>query len=179
MKIAKQLFATFAAFGALISTPNASAGLHLEPFIGYAVSGESTRGSSSEDYTGGPLLGARIGYGMLGFFIAGEYEMGTLTQDSTPEVEVDQTNLGVSLGYEFPILLRVYGTYVFDAKGEVDSDEYSGTGLKLGVGYTGLPFLAINFEMYQGEYDELNGNSLTPKLETNYYTINLSLPLSF
>lgn len=156
----------------------AQAGIHVEPFLGYSLSGDWKAGSTSTDYSGGPHLGARLGYGMLGFFIAGEYEQGSMTLDSNPELDIDQTNLGLALGYEFPILLRVYGTYVFDAKAEANSSEYKGTGLKLGVGYTGLPFLAINFEMSSASYDELNGNSLTTERETEYYTINVSIPLS-
>ncbi|MCB0407340.1 MAG: hypothetical protein KDD34_03990 [Bdellovibrionales bacterium] len=164
---------------ALGLTPSAFAGVHVEPFLGYAVSGEAKQGSSKDDYNGGPIIGGRLGYGMLGFFVAAEYEMGTLTQKSTPEVDVDVKNLGVSLGFEFPILLRIYGTYFFNAKGDASSNEYKGSGTKLGVGYTGLPFVAINFEMNNFSYDEVNGATLSPELETTYYTINVSLPLNF
>ncbi len=157
----------------------AQAGIHVEPFLGYSLSGDWKDGSTSTDYSGGPHLGARLGYGMMGFFIAGEYEQGSMTLDSSPEVDFDQTNMGLALGFEFPILLRVYGTYMFNAKAdEANSNKYEGTGLKLGVGYTGLPFVAINFEMSTASYDELNGNTLNTKRETEYYTINVSLPLS-
>lgn len=156
----------------------AVAGLHVEPFLGYSLSGDWKAGSTSTDYSGGPHMGGRLGYGMMGFFIAAEYEMGKMTLDSTPELDFDQTNTGVSLGFEFPILLRVYGTYILDAKAETGSSEYKGNGLRLGIGYTGLPFVAINFERVSAEYDELNGATLGTKRETEYYMINVSLPLS-
>lgn len=160
----------------------AYAGIHIEPFISYAVSGE-VGGTPTIDYGGGPLFGGRLGYGMLGFFAAAEYEMGTLTQESTPEVDLDVTNLGVSVGYEFPILLRIYGTYIVDSKGTTDTTpeiEYSGDGVKLGIGYTGLPFVAINFEMTKVNLDEakVSGITTSQDIDTTTYAIGVSLPLN-
>ena len=157
---------------------SAQAGIHLEPYLGYAVSGEyNSGGTTKPDYTGGPLLGARVGYGMMGLFVAGDYQMGTLTRDSTPEADFDESHLGISVGYEFPILLRIYGTYFLAAEAETTGSTLKGTGTKVGIGYTGLPFLALNFEMHQYSYDEVNGINLSSDLETQYYAISLSLPL--
>ncbi|MEO0335266.1 MAG: outer membrane beta-barrel protein [Pseudomonadota bacterium] len=168
---------------------SAFAGIHIEPFLGYSVSGnyESDFGSTTDgDYVSdGPQIGARVGYGMLGFFGALEYEMSSMTADGDDDSSIDQTLLGVSVGYEFPILIRGYATYIFSADGKSDDDfdsEFKGTGVKLGVGYTGLPFVAINFEMTQLNFNDYESNSNAAddafeSFDATYYTISVSLPL--
>lgn len=162
----------------------ANAGIHVEPYIGYSLSGDWEQGSSNGDYTSdGPQLGARLGYGMLGFFGAIDYELSSMegTDFGNSDVSVDQSLLGISVGYEFPILIRGYFTYILDATGELDDSgntELTGTGTKLGVGYTGLPFIAINFELTMLNFDEADGNAITD-FEATYYTVNISAPFDF
>lgn len=173
MKNFKIFLTALTLFFGVTQTANA---IYVEPFLGYAVSGEA--GSNNDDYSGGPLLGARLGAGLMGFFIAGEYEIGSgLTIDSNPSRDVDTTNLGISVGYEFPILVRVYGTYFIKSELEFSGAEYEGTGTKIGVGYTGLPFVAINFELNEFTYDKLNGNDISSNFDASYYAINISIPL--
>ncbi|NQZ01359.1 MAG: outer membrane beta-barrel protein [Bdellovibrionales bacterium] len=188
-KFTKLLAAVAVAFG---FSQAAFAGFHVEPFLGYSISGNfeqsSDLGDSDGDYVSkGPQLGARIGYGMLGFFGALDYEMSPMTADDDDEVGIDQTLMGLAVGYEFPILLRAYATYVFSAEGTSDSSidaVYKGSGLKLGVGYTGLPFVAINFEVTQLTYDSVESDSSVfddgfDSFTANYYTVNVSVPFDF
>ena len=168
----------------------AFAGIHLEPFLGYSIAGdyEADFGSALTDdgqYTSsGPQIGARVGYGMLGFFGAVEYELSPMKPGGDNDDTIDQTNLGVSVGYEFPILIRGYATYIFQARGQAGDDNdtlYKGSGVKLGVGYTGLPFVAINFEMTTLNYDSVESDSSLieqnfDSLDATYYTVSLSIP---
>ncbi|MGE3756691.1 MAG: hypothetical protein AB7H97_02995 [Pseudobdellovibrionaceae bacterium] len=174
----------------------AIAGIHLEPFVGYAMSGKmktdsftvagTTVPAGDDSYTGS-TLGARVGYSFLGLLGAIEYEMGTLSVDSA-----SITNLGLTVGYTFPILLRAYATYVPSSKISLkDSDVEmmaNGTGTKLGVGYTGLPFVALNFEMAAYTYEKADlkfaampasDGEYTINGTATHYAINVSLPFNF
>lgn len=139
----------------------------IEPFLGYEM------GHGDSDDLSGIQFGARLGGNTLGFMYGVDYTKATLENDQT-NAETDTTDLGVVVGYEFPILLRAY--YVHFLKSETDSDLEGDGGSKIGIGYTGLPFLAINFEMITRKYDELNGASIAES-EVDTYAISLSIPL--
>ncbi len=181
-KIGKILIAiTVLGFGA---SP-AYAGIHIEPYVGY-VSGKIDDGTTKDDVSG-MGYGARLGWNTLGLMYGGEFQSGKLKAKTTPtSTDMTPTDMGVFVGFNFPILLRVYGTYFFSStvstsSGGTSSKVKDGSGMKLGVGYTGLPFLAINFEMYNSEYSKAESggttSDLNPKFKANTYMLNISLPL--
>ncbi len=170
----KKLFLTMATL-ILFCRPS-HAGLLLEPFLGYnigsieyTVSNTNTAldGSYEFDLTG-TELGGRIGYSFLGLNAGLQYSMGSYTKsDSTKPAGVaasadddyDATLMGAFIGFNFPILVRVWGTYYFDytledTNGDDKGDEDSGSGIGLGIGFTPIPFLSINLEYRMLSIDE-------------------------
>jgi hypothetical protein len=185
----------------------ASAGIHLEPYVGYAKGSEgnhtpTTTDANAADYTG-IGFGARVGISYLGLLAGATYDSQGLTSsdDDTPTLEIDfkGTNMGVFVGYEFPLGLRLWGTYYASASFEFDGitgangsalvgDAYKGTGIGLGVGMSVIPMvMAINLEYKSFSYDEYDDaqtgitTSLTGNAEasSSYLVLSVSAPLGF
>jgi hypothetical protein len=159
----------------------AQADLLLEPYLGYHMSTYSMTGL--KDFkSNGLSLGGRVGYQQMGFMIGGDYMTGKWTTDQTPSQDGTPSKLGVFVGYNFPVMLRVYGVYNFqdDLHSSVSggSDTYKGTGAKLGVGFTGLPFVSINLEYMTTTYTKNNAGSLPSDMNANTYGLTVSVPFT-
>ncbi len=166
------------------------AGALIEPYLGYGI-GSGDRNNTDYDYNT-PQFGARLGYQMLGlmggidYSLAPEFDLEAETAGSTSKIDTDKNQLGLFVGYEFPILLRAWATYYLSSKLETTSatatTEYSGGGYALGVGFTGLPFVSLNLEYRMFSYDEVETGSfkgdLDPELELNEIFLSVSLPLN-
>ena len=185
-----------------IFTFNANAALLIEPVVGYSAGlggkfHEATVGGTkiSEekfDGGGGVSYGGRLGYQKLGFQVGLDYLHSTLN----PDDKEFKSNLNVNewaafVGFEFPILFRVYGAYIFSADGEgkyksPGTTSYEkltlkdGTGFKAGLGLTLLPFLDINFEYRKTTFGEWKAGSRKAEadVDANVYMIGLSLPFT-
>lgn len=186
MKIV-QLFILILAF--FIIRP-VQAGVLLEPVIGYNfVKSQVNSAGSSEDSSTGPAIGGRIGYQNLGLQLGLDYLRSTLNVDASSfKEDLTINEFGGFVGFEFPILFRVYAGYIFAASGSAvvdygsgrqDLEFNSGSGMKLGVGFTGLPFIDINFEYRNGTFDEYKLGNTKVNTSTDYrsFMIGLSLPL--
>ncbi|MGE0762217.1 MAG: outer membrane beta-barrel protein [Bdellovibrionales bacterium] len=177
-KIALALAALFLGAGTI---QTASADLYVEPYLGY-IMGSSKNGSTETDFKGANY-GLRLGYATLGLAVGFEYEGGMLEDEATPSNDITPTNLGAFVSYEFPILIRAYASYFPKSeakfKNSLATTTYEGGGMKLGVGFTALPFLTINLEYATNKYDEDENGSLANDVKTKHYGINVSLPLEF
>ena len=186
MKIA-QLFILILAF--LIISP-VKAGVLIEPVVGYNFGKfEVDNTGFSEEKANGASIGGRIGYQQLGFQLGLDYLRSSLNVDDNDYKEdLVTSEFGGFIGFEFPILLRVYAGYIFSATGETEADFGSGkqdlefkdgSGAKFGVGFTGLPFVDINFEYRKGTFKEYKLGSTKVEEDTSYnaFMIGLSLPL--
>lgn len=174
------------ALSALAFVSTAQADILLEPYLGYQTGTLKMTGSTDTKATG-LVYGARAGYQSLGLMVGLDYLTGALKDDDTPSADVTPSDLGIFAGYNFPVMLRVYGVYVL--KAESKSKDSSGTatlkegkGIKLGVGFTPLPLVSINLEYFQNEYDKVDVGgttytNLNPK--TSGYGLTVSLPLTF
>lgn len=174
----KKLLAIFALSAFSVSL--AHAGVLFEPFVGFE-NGSYEVGSSEGDVAGA-TYGARLGMTTMGFMFGGEYSLtaGKRKPDgATPDSDADLTDTGVFVGYEFPVMFRIYATYFVSSKLDDENlnDDYKGTGTRIGIGYTGLPFIAINVEMINRTYDEYGSIDLTNDLKTSTFAVNISLPL--
>lgn len=187
MKIA-QLFILVLAF--LIIKP-AQAGLLIEPVLGYNF-GKIDAGDSEKFV--GPAVGGRLGYQNLGFQLGLDYLKSNVdVDDNSYKEKVSADEFAGFVGFEFPILLRVYAGYIFSATGEskiranlndgngtqnYDLKLKDGTGTKFGVGFTGLPFVDINFEYRKGEFDsgKIGSANLAEKSKYEAFMIGVSLP---
>lgn len=184
------------AFIALLSvTFAAQAGLLVEPVLGYNVI------SKFDDDSGGSgsAFGGRLGYQYLGLQLGIDYLNSTMDSKIDDAQNDFKTNeFGAFVGFEFPVFFRVYAGYVFAASSDklkvLDTDddindefEYTkGTGPKFGIGFTGLPFVDINFEMRTIDYATVEMTDGATGLKTDdddgfkvtAYLVSLSIPLN-
>lgn len=172
------------------------AALLVEPVVGYSFSKaeieEQTVGSTTIDgdsYKGsGGSFGGRLGYQNLGFQLGIDYLRSSIDiNDSDFDKNLSTSEWAGFVGFEFPVLIRVYAGYIFSATGESEINgekiEFSkGSGMKAGVGFTGLPFVDINFEYRKGsfgEFDTLDETFDEESTRFEAFMIGLSLPLTF
>lgn len=186
----------------LMLTQLASAGLLVEPQLGYVLS-NSFKGSakfnsvdSNIDTSGsGVLFGGRLGGQFLGVMAGLNYDHMTGTSECkscspAEDQDISSTNLGVFVGYNAPILVRAWLAYNFSSKltfendtNSVDKgDYYKGKSTQIGVGFTGLPIVSLNFIYTMYDYDEgkIAGTTYSMSgLEPKEYALSISAPFNF
>lgn len=172
----------------------AHAGVLVEPMVGYQF-GDGDEGSTDHTYSG-PFLGGRLGYQTLGLMLGLDYRLATFEDkaENTAGVTKDdqkQQKIGAFVGYNLPIMLRAWASYYFDVSTEDDDsrnankgDKYSGDGIGLGIGFTGLPFISLNLEYHSFSYDEFENASTGSKssvsdFDASEILFSVSLPLDF
>jgi hypothetical protein len=164
-------------------THQADAALLIEPVLGYNL-GAKIESDDGSNKGSGPAFGGRLGYQYLGFQIGADYLNSRLNLDDWNK-DLDLTEWAGFVGFEFPILLRVYAGYIFSATGEgkiegIKAELNNGSGTKVGLGFTPLPFIDINLEMRQATFDEgkIGGVKIDGKTDYRTYMISLSLPFT-
>lgn len=127
-------------------TSVAQAGILLEPYFSLIVSGKSSN-TSDLKYSGNSI-GARVGWSMLGFSVGLDALLsGTATaKNNSGSNSYNPGGYGIFAAYQFPVLVRGYISYFPSATAKFDSYELSGTSNKIGVQFTGLPFVALGIE---------------------------------
>lgn len=172
-----------------MSAQSASAALLIEPHVGFNLHGSGESGSTDYSYNGAQL-GARIGYQNLGLmagmdFTHSGFELESKTNGSKSTTDMTRNELGVFVGYNFPVLIRAWGAYYFTNTMKADNTtetKYKGNTKELGVGFTGLPFLSINLMYRMVTHDEYESNissgSLNPDLDFKEIVLGVSLPLT-
>lgn len=163
---------------------SASAALHLEPYAGfgsYTTTADSVAGISSDDIEVDAetmtTVGGRIGYSMLLFSGGLDLSMDSIDGGT-------RTNTALFFGVDMPILLRAYAKYILNselARDDLDDNDVDvsfDSGYAFGLGFTGLPFLSINFEIEKSKY-VLDIPSLSEDVDNDWasYTLSVSLPL--
>jgi hypothetical protein len=179
-KIVRNISFVFAAaFTMSLALPQAHAGVLLEPYLGYHT-GKITQSGSSSETVSGPTFGGRAGYGMMGLHAGLDYMTGKWSESSTPKVDITPSALGIFVSYSFPVMLRAYGTYNFQAKGDATSgsvtSKLEGNGFKLGVQLTTFPIVAVGLEYMSTTFTKFNGNTLSNNMTNNMYGIVVSAP---
>ncbi len=165
---------------ALILTPRAHASLLLEPYLGYHTG--TVKNPNSVDMSG-VSMGGRLGLQNLGLMGGIDYMTGSWTAKSTPSATVTPSDLSVFVGFNFPIMLRVYAEYGLSSAlkfaTSAGNDTDKGTNIKLGVGFTTFPLISINVEYIAGTYTKHDGGSLNPTVTDSMLGLTVSLPLTF
>ena len=148
----KRILVSMLAFLSISSA--AHAGVFIEPFLGYAVSGKEDDGGSAD--IKGMDYGARLGATFAMFSVGAEYAGGSYEQDESGGTKFDTTDIGLTFAFDFPIMIRLYATYFLSSEAKPDSGttEKGSGGYRVGIGYTGLPFVDINIEMVKRVYDD-------------------------
>lgn len=160
----------------LVLPMQALATIHLEPYLGFGNSNYSIEidGDDDSDDSTFKAMGAKLGYGMLGFDAGIDYEIDT-------DAAFTRSSLSAYAAFEFPILFRIWAEYVLSSNTDLDDvDTNLGlvSGSSLGVGFTGLPLIHLNLEIENTIYDgEDNGQDYEVKWVS--YLLSVSFPLDF
>lgn len=173
----------------VLTISSANAGIFFEPFAGTMVSGEAEdKGSTctsdcTYDVTGS-TFGLRAGYNYFGFFIGADYRLATYSLEDA-DIDIKQEgNAGILVGYQLPIWLKVW--YVHGISSSLEAETSGGQGITylrdssqiFGIGFTGLPFISINFEMINEHIDEYD-NSDFGKADADFLITSTVLSVSF
>jgi len=162
------------------------ASLLIEPVIGYSFgkgnsefSGLST--DSDSESLKGISYGGRLGYQNLGFQLGLDYLASKMDYDGD---DFNTGEFGGFVGYEFPVLIRVYAGYIFSGSADYKSDNADikfsgGSGPKLGLGLTLLPFLDFNIEYRQVKYETEKDVVAGLNVDLDYSAIMVGFSLPF
>lgn len=148
----------------------------IEPYLGYHMGKFEVSGVSEN--SSGVTYGGRLGFStLIGLQFGADYMAGKWEADFNPKFKGDASNLGVFVAYDFPVLLRVFGSYFFDSEYK-DDNKFEGNAIRLGVGFSPVPLIDINLEYMTATYDKFNGNNLASDAKSSMYGISVSIPLT-
>lgn len=158
----------------------AQAGFLIDPYMSYIMSGKSTLAGGDYNVTGSDM-GARVGWSMLGFGVGVDAAVsGTYTyKDATTTSDATQSQMGLFVSYKFPILFRGYASYMMNIKGTASTSTVYASGTKMGVQYTGLPFIALGVEMFTGSYKEIESGGSKSSTTGSETQTRLALSVPF
>jgi hypothetical protein len=109
----------------------------------------------------------------MGFDIGAEYLMGQLEwEKGGATTNADHTYISAYVGYSLPVMLAARAGYVFSNKYKTSSGENTGSGFSLGVAYSVMPFVKLNFDYKMLKYD-------TGSVKDNEMFFSLSVPIGF
>ena len=210
VKIWLRLILCFLVFQVFLG--NIKASIHIEPYFGKILNfSKASQKESSVKYErdlDGVLYGARLGYGLLGFssgidFAASQFDAEVkkpIAQVASWKLSgqsvlssVESSYFGFFINYNLPLLLRVWATYFPSVRYEFgngdplqsEKDLWKGTGFSLGLGYTGLPFLSLNYELRSFSFDEEyeSSSDSTKELPLEHdsveHFVGVSIPMNF
>lgn len=163
------------------------AALLIEPVLGYSMGKANLEmtvpglGSDKDDESiKGLSYGGRLGYQNLGFQLGLDYLASNMDIDGDA---FKTSEFGGFVGFEFPVLFRVYAGYVFSGNGTFETDDEDvkfkgGTGPKVGIGFTVLPFLDLNLEYRKITYDTKELSGMDIDLDYSAVMFGVSLPFT-
>ena len=165
----------------------AKAGILVEPYLGYEMA--KVTGTNADGKANGAEFGVRLAYKtpvMVWVGVDGTFGLtGKYSPDSGSDADSKHNTYYAVVGLDFPILLRAWAGYGFSDEMKLESpynSKATGKNFKLGVGFTGLPFVSLNAEYIKGTADKIEAGGVTnnsPDLKTESFVISVSLPLVF
>jgi hypothetical protein len=163
----------------LLVAQSSFAGILVEPILGYGM-GSYKQGAAKGEITG-LQFGGRAGFGLGPIILAADIMTGSneIKPDGGVAGDADVTSMGLTALFSPPVLpLRVWAGYAFDveAKPEVGG-KLEGTALKVGAGYSMIPFVSVNLEYIMTTFDKSAGVALTDKMKANTVFVSVSVPL--
>ena len=191
-----------AAIVATLISANAMAGILIEPYLGYesgampaTANADNFDGLDASGKTSGSVAGMRLGFTfafMLWLALDASNENGnfkysglsTIGEDS----KFDRSTSWLTVGFDFPILFRAWAGVGSVSRMNFKSDSditLNGGSTKVGLGFTGLPFLSVNLEYIMNTYDKINTKDtkdgkvkdVFSDLKDNHVVLSVSLPL--
>lgn len=175
----------------LLVTTSASAGILVEPYIGLEKGKAVTEAgiNSADRDTSAAVLGARLGYTLpILFWLGIDYSLTTGGKGKGAnaiftDYDYTRSDLYLVAGFDFPILVRAWLGYGImnetKASGGTSAKFDGGSHTKIGVGFTGLPFVSINIEAYNHAPSKTDGNSFAAgsSFKDAGFLLTASLPL--
>lgn len=165
----------------------AHAGVMIEPYLGYEMGTAS--GSGAEGKTNFTNFGARLAWtAPVMFWLGLDANIGMsgkFKPDSGSDSDAKRTTYYGVVGVDLPILLRGWVGYGFSNTFKFDDSantKWTGKTTKVGVGFTGLPFLSLNLEYIKDTIDKVENDTSSnssPNVDHSSVMFSVSLPLSF
>src|SRR5690554_3257213 len=110
----------------------------IEPYVGLNFEG-GWQGDAANSKTkfNGQMYGARIGTQNAGLMLGLDARKGEWSVRSPVNLDLNYDHFGAFVGYNFPILLRVFAQYVFtgEAKDQSGNTYQGASGFVFGAGY--------------------------------------------
>lgn len=162
----------------VFSFGSAAQAIVVEPYYTHFLTGEDGAGNDMS----GNEIGLRLGYDITSFAFGLDYVAAGKSEYDDSAGELTPSGYGVYAAFDFPILVRAYASYMINYQYEINSGKYLGNGTKLGIQYTGLPYVAIGLESVKFEFDEFKANAGTKSkidFSTKFTGLTISLPLKF
>lgn len=161
-------------------TSTSHADLLIEPYLGFETGkGDNGGNDFKTDFVN---MGARLGWkSPLMLWLALDYNLGVsgnYDPDGGTKDTAKRSTLGAVVGLDFPILLRGWIGYGFSNEITIDdaaSTKIKGTNTKIGVSFTGLPFICLNLEYINDDFKDFGNADFDGKHSS--YMLSVSLPL--
>ncbi|UYL07498.1 outer membrane beta-barrel protein [Bdellovibrio sp. SKB1291214] len=164
----------------------AHAGVMIEPYLGYEMGSHTDVNPTAK--TELVNMGARLAWTAPALLWLGvDYNLGVSGKykpDGQTNSDAKRNTLYAVAGIDFPILLRGWIGYGLSSEIKTDSPSdtsFKGKPVKVGVAFTGLPFLSLNFEYIMENLDKSTSggvdNNSPGKMDS--YMLSVSLPLHF
>lgn len=184
----------------------AAAGILIEPSLGYAIGdlnvgiAPGIGGGTLKYDLKGVSLGARLGYAFPLVFLALDTNFidgsSKAKSDDAPNAtakdsDVKMTTVAAVVGLDLPLIRVFVGPFTQKTKSQGSGSEssYKGEGIKAGVSFTGLPFVALNLEYFSTKYSSVTddgveyevgpGNAVYDSMKSSMILATVSLPLDF
>ncbi|MGE5086816.1 MAG: hypothetical protein ACM3MG_10985 [Bacillota bacterium] len=165
----------------------AHAGVMIEPYLGYEMG--SSSGGSLDAKTSFTNFGARLAWrAPVMFWLGLDANIGMsgkIKPDTGSDFDSKRTTYYAVAGIDLPILLRGWVGYGFSntfKNEDVTNSKWTGKTTKIGVGFTGLPFISLNLEYLKDTVDKIEsdlGTNNSPNVDHSSYMLSVSLPLNF
>jgi hypothetical protein len=166
----------------------AKAAILVEPLVGTTVLYKLMPDAASEEQGQlGSAYGGRLGFQKLGFQLGVDYLNSSVKmQDKNFDDNLKMEEWAAFVGIKLPILFRLYGGYIFSsqATGKSQDQDYTynkGSGAKVGLGFTGIPFINLNLEYRYGSFSQFELGGVKSDEDTKYSAVmfTVSLPMKF
>ncbi len=177
--------------GLFVLANQAQASVLVEPYLGLSIGagGEAKLDTATYDYSfSTATYGGRLGYQWFGAMVGLDYSLQKFTMQKegpgvAQKLDADRSQIGLFLGYDFPLLIRGWMTYYLSGEIDMGSERFSGaSGYAVGVGLKALPLLSFNLGYRSITYDKYSGLGsvvYSGELTSNEVIFYGSLPLTF
>lgn len=163
------------------SQSRAELGYVVEPYVGFEK-GYLTQKTISEITVQGLNFGSRLGLSYSEIRFGLDYMMSSqTTQQSNQKGDFKPTDYGLFVAHKFEGGISLYGTYFLSSKAKVqsnvNSNDFSGSGYKLGLGWKFSPYIEVAGELVSRNYTKYDQKEMTSPLLGSTAGLSIAIPL--